>query len=410
MRYGIQLLAGIMLFLPMVSLAADNNCVTCHAEWEEGDKAPSKLWTADIHKEAGLSCNDCHGGDPALDDMDMVRKSAGYVGIPKTGEIPKFCARCHSSPEYMKKFNPALPVDQLEKYQTSIHGKKLLSGDTKAANCVSCHSVHNIAPAKIPTSTVYPLNLPKTCAHCHADSAYMASYGIPTDQYSKFASSVHGQALLEREDLGAPACNDCHGNHGATPPGVENIAAVCGMCHATHATLFASSPHKPAFEASNMPQCETCHSNHAIVKPLDAMVGTGPQSLCADCHSQGDKGFETAAAVSVLLDSLVRTENQAVEIIADADQKGMAVDDELFALKDVHTTLVDSRTKVHAFNLAKVQPDMEKGIMLASATHQAGLKIIDEYYFRRKGLGIATIIITILAVLIWLKIREVEKP
>ena len=77
-------------------------------------------------------------------------------------------------------------------------------------------------------------------------------------------------------------------------------------------------------------------------------------------------------------------------------------------MKDVHTLLVESRKKVHAFNLAKVQPDMEKGITQAAAIYQAGEKIIDEYHFRRKGLGIATIIITILAVLIWLKIREVE--
>jgi hypothetical protein len=38
---------------------------------------------------------------------------------------------------------------------------------------------------------------------------------IPHNQYEKFARSVHGIALLKKHDSGAPACNICHGNHGA---------------------------------------------------------------------------------------------------------------------------------------------------------------------------------------------------
>ena len=65
----------------------------------------------------------------------------------------------------------------------------------------------------------------------------MKEYGIPTDQYEKYSKSVHGVALLQKHDLGAPACNKCHGNHGATPPGVESISKVCGTCHALNADL-----------------------------------------------------------------------------------------------------------------------------------------------------------------------------
>ncbi len=398
------------LFAP-ISAADESHCFSCHNEWEEGKDAPSKRWPADIHKDAGLSCTDCHGGDQSLEDMDAVRASKGYRGVPGPKDIPGFCGRCHSDAAYMKKFNPSLPIDQGEKYKTSMHGTRLAAGDTKVATCVSCHSVHNIAPANTPMSTVYPVNLPKTCAACHADVAYMAGYNIPTDQYDKFAKSVHGVALLQKEDIGAPACNDCHGNHGALPPGVDDISAVCGLCHAKNAMLFGQSPHKKAFQERSLPQCETCHSNHDIIKPIDAMIGTGPQSLCSDCHSKddGNKGYETAQAVSLMLDSLVQVEQTATEVISRAEQKGMSVTDQVFALKDVHTSLVESRSLIHSFTLEKIKPELDKGIQLGAAVYNQGLDILGEYSFRRTGLGIATIFITIVAALIWLKIRRIER-
>ncbi|MFQ6007826.1 MAG: hypothetical protein ACE5K8_02640, partial [Candidatus Zixiibacteriota bacterium] len=185
------------------------------------------------------------GGDPSLEDMDEVREVKNYRGVPSYLEVPAFCARCHSNPAYMHEYNPALPVDQLDKYKTSVHGKRLFGyRDTKVANCVSCHGVHDIGDARMPHSSTHPLNIVKTCSKCHADKAYMADYDIPTNQVVEYMQSVHGVALLERKDLGAPACNDCHGNHGAAPPGVSSLSAVCGNCHALEAELFNSSPQR----------------------------------------------------------------------------------------------------------------------------------------------------------------------
>ena len=131
-------IALIAVFCLMPSNARADMCLECHSEWEDGEQAPSKLYSLDVHNEVGLGCADCHGGNPALDDMDDVRNSKGYRGVPEAGEIPLFCARCHSDPAYMVKHNPSLATDQLDKYKTSVHGKQLLGkGDTKTANCVS---------------------------------------------------------------------------------------------------------------------------------------------------------------------------------------------------------------------------------------------------------------------------------
>ena len=59
----------------------------------------------------------------------------------------------------------------------------------------------------------------------------MAPYGIPTNQFEEYRSSVHWEALAKRGDLSAPSCASCHGNHGAKPPQVESVSAVCGTCH-----------------------------------------------------------------------------------------------------------------------------------------------------------------------------------
>lgn len=395
-----------------VVMAEDDQCLECHSEWKEEEGSPSALYTKDIHYEKGLSCADCHGGDPASDDMDEVRNSRGWKGVPSAREIPEFCAGCHSDPTYMIKHNPALPTDQFDKYRTSLHGKLLLEkGDTNAANCVSCHSVHDIQSPEIPTSTVNAFNIPGTCGKCHSDPEHMKKYGISVTQYDDYRSSVHGIALLDERDAAAPACNDCHGNHGTIPPGVESISAVCGECHALIAEKFASSPHKQAFEAKGYPECESCHSNHRIVKPRQEWVGITQEGLCIRCHQDNDgtAGLMTAESINNSLVDLGEAYASAQEVIAEADEKGMMVVDEKFLLGEVDQAVIESRTLVHTFSAVEVKTAADMGIEKAEKVTQAGLAIIDDYYFRRKGLGVATLIITALAFLLWLKIKRLDE-
>ena len=89
-----------------------------------------------------------------------------------------------------------------------------------------------------------------------------------------------------RGDLGAPACNTCHGNHAASPPGVAQVSRSCSLCHSANASLFDGSKHKQAFDQHNWPECGQCHSNHAIAKTHDSMLATGPGQLCGDCHRE----------------------------------------------------------------------------------------------------------------------------
>jgi hypothetical protein len=40
----------------------------------------------------------------------------GYTGKPNPQQIPAFCGKCHSDANLMKKFDPALRVDQVQEY------------------------------------------------------------------------------------------------------------------------------------------------------------------------------------------------------------------------------------------------------------------------------------------------------
>lgn len=450
-----------------------DHCYGCHKDVES---APAMKFANDVHLHKGISCADCHGGDPSLEDMDAAMDpKKGYTGVPKGDAIVKtclrchadasamnkyhskidtaqfvqftnsvhgkteiatcitchgvheirspkdpespvfptkevlLCSRCHGDANYMKTFNPALPTDQLEKYRTSVHGQRLEQGDSKVATCSDCHGAHDIFAHADPRSHIYALNVPGTCSKCHSDAAYMKDYKIPTDQYSQYVKSVHGVALLEKQDISAPACNDCHGNHGATPPGLQSVSHVCGACHALNAEYFAKSPHASAFKDNEIPQCEACHGNHGVRTPDDEMLHVGKNSVCESCHSAGDPGLATATKMYDQIQGLKIQQAEAERYLKAAEEKGMDVSDSRFKAKDIPGVLIKARTVIHTVNLDALKTELQPGLDLARESIASGKSAIGEYSFRRKGLGVSTLFITLLAVALYLKIRQIEK-
>jgi predicted CXXCH cytochrome family protein len=393
-------------------------CAKCHGDSGRMKQYSSGLPTnqfenlqASVHgklstngKERIVQCSTCHG-------------THGVVSVKNPGSpvyplnIVKTCTQCHANAAFMRTYNPSLPVDQLDKYRTSVHGMRNVKGDAKVAECASCHGSHGIFSAKDTKSSVYPTNIPSTCSHCHSNSAYMKEYKIPTDQYDKFSRSVHGVALLQKHDLGAPACNSCHGNHAATPPGVESVSKVCGTCHALNADLFSSSPHKKAFDDRRLPECETCHSNHEIIIATNKLIGVTSEAVCSRCHneSQNVKGFATAKVMRGLIDSLESQETLAVALVHEAEQKGMEISEAKYKLRDAHQARLESRTMVHSFDEPRFRDVVAKGFVVSASVSEEATQALDEYVFRRVGLGLATLAITVLAISLYVYIRRLER-
>ncbi len=388
-------------------LSETDQCLSCHLD---DDVMPQDYGEHDIHMQKGLSCAGCHGGDPANDDMDdSMSPAAGYVGIPDKKDIPRFCGKCHSDIDFMRQYQPAIQTDQAEQYGHSVHGAKLMRGDTSVAVCTSCHSGHNIMPASDPRSTVYALNVPETCNKCHGDAQYMKKYDIPTDQYEKFKKSVHGQALLEEQDTGAPACNDCHGNHGAMPPGITSISHVCGTCHINNMEYFAGTKMAAGFKKKKLHGCEECHGNHEVPKPSDKMIGDDKSSVCAQCHESGDKGFLTARVLRTRLDTLAAAYRKASVMKERVNSLGMDDLDIEFILQEAKQSLTKARTMIHTFDTLKVSALTTEGLVKNQQAIREARVQIEAYYIRRKGLGASTFIITLLIVALYLKIREIER-
>jgi hypothetical protein len=298
-------------------------------------------------------------------------------------------------------------VDQLSQYLTSVHGKRLKQGNSKVAACVDCHGVHNILPASDTRSPVHPANVAATCGHCHSDPVYMKAYGIPTDQAARYQKSVHAE-MLAQGDLSSPTCSTCHGNHGATPPGVASVASVCGTCHVFFAQLFEKSPHQAAFAKLGLPGCVQCHSNHEIVRPTDAWVGSAPPSVCIACHAPGDKGYNASQALSADLGKLDASIGRAERALDVAERAGMEVSGAKLELADANDALVKARVNVHTFDDAAVGKLTDAGVDIAAKSYQAGVDALRERDFRRKGLGIALIAILLAISGLYLKIRQME--
>ena len=323
--------------------APTSSCETCHANPDMFGSDQTVIvadFGHDIHREAGISCQGCHGGnpDPSLSDdpgaaMDPDFRANPYHGVPKRTDVPGFCGKCHSDPDYMRQFRPDLRVDQVQEYWTSRHGKALKQGDTNVATCTDCHGSHGIRSATDTQSRVYPKNVAETFSRCHSDSTRMEKYRldngtpIPTNQLARWKESVHAKALLEKQDLSAPTCNDCHGNHGAVPPGVESISYVCGQCHGREATLFRASAKLEGFRTHesfaeegqpldcrgchempadfaeiepvhSLSECSTCHGNHGVVRPTISMLGPLPATPCDFCHELGSGSDPLTAGLS----------------------------------------------------------------------------------------------------------------
>ncbi len=387
-----------------------DTCFRCHRIIDEKRFSdPVREYVNDIHFQKGFDCTVCHGGDSRA--LGPKAHGAGFIGIPTRRQIPELCGRCHSDPNFMRRYNPSLRVDQVLEYRTSVHGQRLLGqGDTNVATCTSCHTAHSIRPPNDPESTVYPSRVAETCGTCHADTVRMAAYHIPTDQLAEYRESIHWRTMDEKGDLSAPTCNDCHGNHGARPPEVESVENVCGQCHSVQQDLFTASAHAAAFVRLKRPGCVGCHGNHAIEETSDAMLALRGNGLCGECHTASDSEGKTALAMRGYIKQLERERERSDSLLVRAEEAGLEVSQARFELEDATNQIVQARVSTHSASLDSVRLRAEDGHKITAKAWQKGRAAFHELHIRRLGLAISSGIILILVVGLALKIRESEEP
>lgn len=251
------------------------NCFDCHSEKDfdrevEGVKRslfvdPLKFGKS-VH--ASLSCRSCH--------KDFSEKHS-EGGLPYK-EVD--CSQCHE--------------EEGKVYKGSIHGMSRAMGASAAASCKDCHGNHYIVPVRQTDSPVYKMNLPTTCAKCHANKSITAEYKMKYPQVEfQYQESIHGLALLKKGLIVAPSCNDCHGVHDirrsvdrSSPINHANVAKTCGKCHVTVEEIYNKSVHGQLLAKGDPrgPVCIQCHSAHQIETPTGGHFKSLSDQVCGKCH------------------------------------------------------------------------------------------------------------------------------
>jgi hypothetical protein len=92
-----------------------------------------------------------------------------------------------------------------------------------------------------------------------------------------------------------------------------------------------------------------------------------------------------------------------------AEEAGHDLSDVRFGLQEVDDSLMDARTKIHAFNRSDFDGAAKKGFDRAAEARQIVRSTLEEFRQRRVGFGVSTLIVTLVAALLYLKIREIDR-
>jgi cytochrome b subunit of formate dehydrogenase len=144
---------------PISKFNVPATCGTCHT-------AIQTTFMQSIHGQAlargngdAPVCTDCHGIHSIKSHTD-ANSPASEQNLSRDT-----CARCHQGVRLSQEFG--VPGNRVTSYFDSYHGLAAEGGSVVAANCSSCHGVHNILPSSDPRSTINKANLDATCGKCH---------------------------------------------------------------------------------------------------------------------------------------------------------------------------------------------------------------------------------------------------
>lgn len=138
-------------------------CEQCH-------QTIAAEYTASVHGVAAAQgmraspvCTDCHT-EHAIESPTVASAPTSSRNV-----AVETCGHCHASTRLTEKYG--LRTGRVSTFSDSFHGLALRSGQLSAANCGSCHGVHNILPSSDPRSMINPANLVQTCGQCHPNAS-----------------------------------------------------------------------------------------------------------------------------------------------------------------------------------------------------------------------------------------------
>ncbi len=146
---------------PISRLHVASTCGKCHVkEFADFDLSIHGTEVKKGNPDSPI-CTNCHG-------EHEIRMRSDPASQVNASNIPNTCSACHSSAPLMTQYG--VRTKQVKTYEDSFHGIAIKFGEKQAANCASCHGVHDILPASDPKSNINVANVPHTCGVCHKDA------------------------------------------------------------------------------------------------------------------------------------------------------------------------------------------------------------------------------------------------
>ena len=267
---------------------SDSECLACHRDHDLTGTLPGSvgkaLYVDDLELDGSAhkktACIQCHTGATPSHQRPCDT-------IPSRVD----CSICHA--------------EEVQIYQTGVHGRLRDQGDPDAPDCVACHGTHGVLMHDNPASPAHVRRIPDLCGRCH-DSGGVADKrleGVQESMVANYKKSVHGRGLDKSGLLVTAVCTDCHTTHGMLPSRElgssvhrTRIADTCAKCHQGIDMEFRNSIHFTGRAQGDilLPMCNDCHTSHEISRTDAEGFRLKIVNSCGSCHEEvTETYFET---------------------------------------------------------------------------------------------------------------------
>ena len=146
---------------------AQPDCKFCHLN-PLFTRVPGSIINYDVTLKR---CFNCHVESGVIQAYKHITHRLRRKTSRSPQEIVALCSKCHADKALMKSLNaPEKVIDAVDTYNRSIHGKLVMLGSQRAADCISCHASNALHDIYLPDnikSTINKNNILKTCGQCH---------------------------------------------------------------------------------------------------------------------------------------------------------------------------------------------------------------------------------------------------
>ncbi|MDH5588630.1 MAG: multiheme c-type cytochrome [Gemmatimonadota bacterium] len=261
----------------------ERGCADCHSGYRRYPH-PGTAATA--------SCAECHP-DPATE------WSGGVHAVDAAAE----CASCHGVHDVASSagLGETPGLREMNGACVSCHFEPRMPASDPHADsvaCTACHEAHGTRSPGDPEAGVHPLNQHATCGTCHDQVAAEWERDAHREAVNETSGPPDGGTSLDEFDLGhppaaPPGCTACHGAHGM--PAVSgdgavfgrSVVAACSGCHEEYGESFADSYHGQAstLGSGRAATCQACHTAHSIHATEDPRSSVSEENLLKTCRA-----------------------------------------------------------------------------------------------------------------------------